>query len=250
LACGRCRCAPSSCAPGRATSWGSSTRTTCGTTLPRSGRPRARARSYFDAVLANLARAAGRSARERRHPRSTRRQARRLLRCPRGALRAVLYRSATQPAMLEWGRALSPAARLPGLNITARSTPSVVVGTCGIVAAQLGARTHVMEGQATGGCSATRGWGPGTRVLLGVGLTSARCSGPSTAQRSHPATKTRPPWARKARPCTSTPLTWPVHGSSWPGSWPGSPARARRGRTDWRHTVWPPRAPDPTGRDR
>ena len=59
-----------------------------------------------------------------------------------------LYRSATQPAMLEWGRALSPAARLPGLNITAPLDPFVGSGDLGgIVAAQLGARTHEMEGQ-------------------------------------------------------------------------------------------------------
>ena len=60
----------------------------------------------------------------------------------------ALYRSAAQPAMVQWGRELSPAATVPGLGIIAPNDPFVRSEDLGpAIADQLGARRHVMEGQ-------------------------------------------------------------------------------------------------------
>lgn len=60
----------------------------------------------------------------------------------------ALYRSAAQPAMAEWGRALAPAATVPGLAIIAPLDPYVQGETLGAaVADELGARREVLAGQ-------------------------------------------------------------------------------------------------------
>jgi pimeloyl-ACP methyl ester carboxylesterase len=60
----------------------------------------------------------------------------------------ALYRSAAQPAMVEWGRELAAASTVPGLAITAPDDPFVRSTDLGpAIGAQLGAREHVMSGQ-------------------------------------------------------------------------------------------------------
>jgi pimeloyl-ACP methyl ester carboxylesterase len=60
----------------------------------------------------------------------------------------ALYRSAAQPAMAEWGRELDGAATRPGLAIIAPDDPFVSSTDLGpAVAAQVGAKQYVMEGQ-------------------------------------------------------------------------------------------------------
>jgi pimeloyl-ACP methyl ester carboxylesterase len=59
-----------------------------------------------------------------------------------------LYRSATQPAMKEWGEHLGPASTLPGLAVIAPNDPFVHGDTLGReVAERMGATIHVLEGQ-------------------------------------------------------------------------------------------------------
>lgn len=59
-----------------------------------------------------------------------------------------LYRSAAQPAMIEWGGALGPAGTLPGLAIIAPDDPFVRGEDLGAaVADRLGATRHVLAGQ-------------------------------------------------------------------------------------------------------
>lgn len=60
----------------------------------------------------------------------------------------ALYRSAAQPAMAVWGRDLGAAATRPGLAIIAPNDPFVRGLDLAVdVAAGLGARQHVLEGQ-------------------------------------------------------------------------------------------------------
>jgi pimeloyl-ACP methyl ester carboxylesterase len=60
----------------------------------------------------------------------------------------ALYRSATQPAMKEWGEHLGPAATIPGLAIIAPNDPFVQSDTLGAeVADRIGATKHVLDGQ-------------------------------------------------------------------------------------------------------
>ncbi len=59
-----------------------------------------------------------------------------------------LYRSAAQPAMVQWGEELGPVAAVPGLAIIAPDDPFVKSDTLGVeVADRLGARRHVLTGQ-------------------------------------------------------------------------------------------------------
>lgn len=60
----------------------------------------------------------------------------------------ALYRSAAQPAMIEWGRELAPAGTRPGLGIIAPNDPFVRgMDLAPQVAASLGAAVHEMVGQ-------------------------------------------------------------------------------------------------------
>ena len=60
----------------------------------------------------------------------------------------ALYRSAAQPAMVEWGAELGPAANRPGLCIVAPADPFVRAEDLAVeVAGQLGATVRVIEGQ-------------------------------------------------------------------------------------------------------
>jgi len=60
----------------------------------------------------------------------------------------ALYRSAAQPAMVEWGREIGPAATVPGLAIIAPHDPFVrSEDLAGKIAASLGAKVATMEGQ-------------------------------------------------------------------------------------------------------
>ena len=60
----------------------------------------------------------------------------------------ALYRSAAQPAMVEWGAQLGPAATRPGLCIVAPADPFVRAEDLAVeVAGQLGATVRVIEGQ-------------------------------------------------------------------------------------------------------
>jgi pimeloyl-ACP methyl ester carboxylesterase len=60
----------------------------------------------------------------------------------------ALYRSAAQPAMVEWGRQLQGAATRPGLAVIAPDDPFVrSVDLAPVVAESLGARQQVLDGQ-------------------------------------------------------------------------------------------------------
>ncbi len=60
----------------------------------------------------------------------------------------ALYRSAAQPAMVQWGAELGHAATLPGLAIIAPNDPFVrSEDLAGEMADRLGASRHVLEGQ-------------------------------------------------------------------------------------------------------
>ncbi|CAB4548750.1 MAG: alpha/beta fold hydrolase [Actinobacteria bacterium] len=60
----------------------------------------------------------------------------------------ALYRSAAQPAMVQWGAELAPAGTVPGMAVVAPLDPFVQGETLGVaVAEQLGARVQVLEGQ-------------------------------------------------------------------------------------------------------
>ncbi|MCU1360102.1 MAG: alpha/beta hydrolase fold protein [Ilumatobacteraceae bacterium] len=60
----------------------------------------------------------------------------------------ALYRSAVQPALIEWGKQLDPASTRPGLAIIAPNDPFVrSVDLAPLVAQQLGAKVVEMEGQ-------------------------------------------------------------------------------------------------------
>ena len=59
-----------------------------------------------------------------------------------------LYRSATQPAMKEWGEHLGPAATVPGLAVVAPNDPFVQGDSLGReVAERIGASVHELPGQ-------------------------------------------------------------------------------------------------------
>jgi pimeloyl-ACP methyl ester carboxylesterase len=60
----------------------------------------------------------------------------------------ALYRSAAQPAMIEWGKHLDPASAIPGLAIIAPDDPFVrSTDLAPLVAQQLGARQVELKGQ-------------------------------------------------------------------------------------------------------
>jgi pimeloyl-ACP methyl ester carboxylesterase len=60
----------------------------------------------------------------------------------------ALYRSAAQPAMVEWGREIGPAATVPGLARIAPNDPFVrSLDLAGEIAASVGATVVTMEGQ-------------------------------------------------------------------------------------------------------